>query len=246
MSALSRRFPPLFVLAVSVVLTASADVSETEVNETETVLTEEALAQQWRLSTDEWKTYKTLTKGPRGTWSPNLDPITVLGIHAETDAERRRYAELLVMVEFERVERELKFQQAYDAAAKRLFPTLSPVQPADTPAVPSLVGVDRIGFVGSIDGERCPTCRNELQKWLRTIRDPSAPALDLFLDDASDDAAIRSWATEQGIDPEDVIAGRITLNHARDPMALPPGKTTVKPALRQRVGGRWLPLDDAK
>ena len=96
-----------------------AQTTETETALTKTVLTEEAQAKRWHLSIQEWDEYKTLMQGPRGVWSPNLDPVTVLGIHAETDADRKRYAELLVTIEFERVEKELLFQRAYDDAARR-------------------------------------------------------------------------------------------------------------------------------
>ena len=58
------------------------------------------------------------------------------------------------------------------------------------------------------------------------------------------DQAIRSWAIEQGISPQDVIAGRITLNHATDAMALPAEAEFVTPMLMQRTNGRWVELED--
>lgn len=235
--------PFVLILLGLVALSTSAQVIETEIERTETVLTQEALADQWDLSIDEWDAYRTLMAGPRGIWSPNLDPVTVLGIHAETDAERQRYAELLILIEFERVEQELKFQQAYDEAARRLFPNLMPVQAATSTTVPPGIGAERVAFVGSIDSARCPTCRSELARLLRAHRDPAAPVLDLFLDDATDDQDLRDFATAQGIDPKAVIAGRITLNHAGEPMSLPTGTQAVTPELLQRIAGRWVPLE---
>jgi integrating conjugative element protein (TIGR03759 family) len=236
----------VFVLLGAAAVPAMAQVAETEIERTQTVLTEEALAEQWRLSTDEWDVYKTLMEGPRGIWSPTLDPVTVLGIHAETDAERRRYAELLVMIEFERVGQELKFQQAYDEAAQRLFPSLMPVQTTTPMSASPLGGAKRVAFVGSIDGQRCPTCRTELARLLQAHRAPAAPVLDLFLDDAADDQVIRGWAMAQGIDPKAVIAGRITLNHAREPLSLPTDQDVVSPKRLQQIAGRWLPLEDSR
>jgi integrating conjugative element protein (TIGR03759 family) len=185
-------------------------------------------------------------QGPRGVWTPNVDPVTVLGIHAETDAERRRYAELLVMIEFERVEQELSFQRAYDAAARKLFPDLLPVASVEPPETSLLAGADRLAFVGSVDAQRCPTCRAELVQLLRLHDNSTGPVIDLFLDDASDDQAIRTWAIEQGINPQDVIAGRITLNHARDPMALAADSESVTPKLLQRTNGRWVALKESR
>jgi len=240
----SQLFGVGFLGAMAV--TTSAQITETQIERTEPILTQEALAEQWRLSMDEWEAYQTLMKGPRGIWSPNLDPITVLGIHAETDAERRRYAELLVMIEFERVEQELKFQQAYDEAARQLFPSLMPIQTTVSTTASPLLGANRVAFVGSIDGQRCPTCRTELARRLHAHRDPSTPVLDLFLEDAADDQALRAWAVAQGIDPKAVIAGRITLNHARTPLSLPGDAPSVTPKLLQQVAGRWLPLEGSR
>lgn len=241
-----RIFGSLVLVAATLVIQtqAWAQDSAVETTRTESIFTQEAIAEQWRLSVEEWDTYQTLMQGPRGVWTPNLDPVTVLGIHAKTDAERRRYAELLVMIEFERVEQELSFQRAYDAAARKLFPDLLPVAAVETPETTLLAGTDRLAFVGSIDPRRCPTCRAELVRWLRLHDDAAGPVIDLFLDDADDDQAIRSWAIEQGINPQDVIAGRITLNHARDAMALPADAEFVAPMLMQRTNGRWVELED--
>ena len=51
-------------------------------------------AEAWGLSDTEWKRYRTLMDGIRGSVSPaTLSPIEVLGIHARDEAERTRYAE---------------------------------------------------------------------------------------------------------------------------------------------------------
>jgi integrating conjugative element protein (TIGR03759 family) len=60
--------------------------------------------------------------GPLGVYSPNLDPLTALGIEARSDEERNHYAELQVHAEAQRVEKMLTYQRAYDAAWQRLYP----------------------------------------------------------------------------------------------------------------------------
>lgn len=77
-------------------------------------------AQQWGLTDSEWQHYQQLRQGERGIWSPGLDPLTALGVEANSDAERQRYAELLARKEHQRVEKELAFQRAYSQAWKRL------------------------------------------------------------------------------------------------------------------------------
>ena len=43
-------------------------------------------------------------EGPLGIYSPNLDPLSALGVEARSDEERRRYAEMQVKAEARRVE----------------------------------------------------------------------------------------------------------------------------------------------
>ncbi len=79
---------------------------------------------QWGLSGEEYQRYQQLMDGLRGTQSPGLDPLTVLGIEAQSDAERKKYAQLWVKQEFARTEKELKFQREVDAAWQRLCTAL--------------------------------------------------------------------------------------------------------------------------
>lgn len=81
-----------------------------------------AQAATWGLSEQEWSRFEQIQAGPRGFWSPNLDPLTALGVEAETDQERQRYAELQVTLEAKRAERELAYQNAYTAAWASCFP----------------------------------------------------------------------------------------------------------------------------
>ncbi|MFL4110810.1 TIGR03759 family integrating conjugative element protein, partial [Pseudomonas aeruginosa] len=77
---------------------------------------DDRVASDWGLQPQEWARYRELMDGPLGIYSPNLDPLSALGIEARTDEERRRYAELQVQVEARRVEQLLAYQRAYDEA----------------------------------------------------------------------------------------------------------------------------------
>ena len=82
---------------------------------------DERLARDWGLRPEEWARYRQLMQGPLGIYSPNLDPLTALGIEARSDEERNRYAELQVQAESKRVGKTLAYQRACDAAWKRLI-----------------------------------------------------------------------------------------------------------------------------
>jgi integrating conjugative element protein (TIGR03759 family) len=105
----------LFLLITVMFMSATQAAEETSVRLTTT-------AKQWGLSDTEYRQYQTVMAGPRGIWSPDLDPLMALGVTANTAAERRRYAELYVRQEYARVERELAFQREISAAWVRLFP----------------------------------------------------------------------------------------------------------------------------
>lgn len=181
-------------------------------------------AEAWGLRVEEWERYETLMQEQRGLWSPNLDPIMVLGIHARSEEERRRYAELAVEQERARVEAELAFQRAYDDAWRRLYPNellidlsrLSRGQSqaaAEVPAQASVVDIPPrlLWFTRTED---CPACDELLPSVLDRARELSV-GLDIFLVDTQpdEDDAIRAWAREQGIPVERVRTRQITLNH---------------------------------
>ena len=81
------------------------------------------LGQIWGLSNEEMTRAKILLEGPRKSFSvENLSPVEALGIHARTDAERRKYAEMFARAFHADVERSLAWNQAFTEAMGRLYP----------------------------------------------------------------------------------------------------------------------------
>jgi integrating conjugative element protein (TIGR03759 family) len=157
--------------------------------------------------------------GPLGIYSPNLDPLSALGIEARTDEERRRYAELQVQVEARRVEKLLAYQRAYDEAWQRLNPGMQRVNlPDDKPgAGTSSSPLRGSGRMAVFVKDGCAACGQLVQRL-----QSSGAEFDLYMvGSRQDDARIRDWAKRAQIDPARVRAGSITLNHD---------------------GGRWLSL----
>lgn len=93
--------------------------------------TERGKANEWGLSLDEFRRSQSLLRGFTGSVADTrITPIEVLGIHARDDAERVRYAEKFARFMFDYADRAMKFEVAYQRAARRLFPTI-PVQAID-------------------------------------------------------------------------------------------------------------------
>lgn len=189
-------------------------------------------AKEWGLQTDEWARYRELMRGPLGIHSPTIDPLTVLGIEARSEEERRRYAELQVQVEARRVEKLLAYQRAYDAAWKRLYPTLQPLNLTDIPSA-SLTPDDANRLTVFVK-DNCPDCEQRV-KQLQAI----GTAFDLYMVDShNDDALIRTWAKQVNIDPAKVRTRVITLNHDTGywlSLSLP-GEL---PAIVRKVNDQW-------
>ncbi|WP_342594194.1 TIGR03759 family integrating conjugative element protein [Salinicola lusitanus] len=189
----------------------------TRIDQTQVEQSSQRAAEAWGLNQQEYQRYESIMEGPRGTWSPNLDPLTALGLEARSQAERQKYAEKLVETERARVEAELAFQRAYDAAWQRLYPNDMPVNSFTTKggedATQSVFGSNpsassqRLNVVVAIEG--CNQCEATVQRLLN-----SGAAMDIWVVDSNgDDDHIRSWAAEVGIPPTKVRSGAITLNH---------------------------------
>ncbi|WP_416777259.1 TIGR03759 family integrating conjugative element protein [Xenorhabdus budapestensis] len=159
-------------------------------------------AEQWQLSAGEYQRYQHLMNGPRGIQSPGLDPLTTLGIEAESDVERRRYAEQWVKSEFARTEKELRFQREVDAAWQRLFPGVLPVNMGKSHEANGRLAL----FVRVKD---CPQCEIRLADVL-AAKQP----VDIYLvDSQGNDDTLRQWAKNHHIPVERVRNRQITLNH---------------------------------
>ena len=221
--------------------TTEGEVSR-EVNSelTDTPLTTADLerSRAWGLTEVEWLRYQGLLLGIRGSVSPaNLSPIEVLGIHARDDAERRRYAELWAQAMFEDAERILAFQRAYDAAVRRLHPSLLIIdnQGRDrAPArSPGLKREDRVLFFTRLN---CPACDAVLGRLLERL--DGIGGVDVYITDvpSSDDTAIRQWASNRAIRPDWVRSGRVSLNHDKGILRRVGGSTGDIPALFVRRG----------
>ena len=193
---------------------------------------DERLAQDWGLSGDEWGRYRELMEGPLGIHSPNLDPLTALGIEARSDEERRRYAELQVQVEARRVEKLLAYQRAYDDAWQRLHPGAQRVNLPD--ALPGGGVLTGSGRTAVFVRDSCTLCAQVVQR-LQT----AGAEFDLYLvGSRQDDTRIRAWARQAQIDPARVRSGSITLNHDGGRwLAL--GLSGELPAEVRQVGGQW-------
>lgn len=192
---------------------------------------EARLARQWGLQEDELNRYRALMQGPLGTYSPTLDPLSALGIEAQSEAERQRYAELQVEAEAARVEKLLAYQRAYDLAWKVRYPGMALINlPMSSPLM--IKAAERLAVFVQYD---CPNCEQQV-KQLNTAGTP----FDLYVvGSRQDDKRIRDWAKKAGIPPNRIRDGTITLNHDSGRWSSI-GAQGELPAVMREVNGKWL------
>lgn len=213
-------------------------------------------AQVWNLTPEDWQRYQSLMQGIRGSISPSsLSPIEVLGIHARTVEERRRYAEQWALMMREDAERILAFQHAYNEAQQRLFPEdqiIDPVKLAvhrskqKSTTEDGLDATDRVLFFTATD---CVPCNAVLDRLLGKLRETKG--IDIYLLDivSGDEDRIREWAGHRHIDPDWVHERRVTLNvdaGALDKLATRLGDPLdQRPVVLRRRGDAVKPLSGA-
>lgn len=192
----------------------------------------EKAANEWGLTVEEWRRYERVMAGQRGIWSPGLDPITALGVDANTTHERDHYAELFVQAEFRRVEKELAFQRAVDSAWKRVFPSRKPIE---SRRAISGGNVERYGVVVSSSCD--DSCSRRIKMLLADQeRSPSIKAVDIYLlDSEGNDEALRAWVKKEGLPIEKIRQGVITINHGQQFSDI----QLVPTVFAKSEGGQW-------
>lgn len=210
---------PVYAESVQTAESRSSSTPAIEQSATKRIDSQVFRADEWGLDALEWQRYQTLMQGVRGSVSPaTLSPLEVLGIHARSADERRRYAERWAVMMRDDAERILAFQRAYDDAQRRLFPNGLLIDPGVVAAAKpnqSLPGdfmwqsSDRVLFFADT---QCPTCDAVLERLVSQIKHFSG--VDLYLIDVSvgDESRIREWAASKKIDPQWVSEQKITLN----------------------------------
>lgn len=192
----------------------------------------------WGLTVTEWKKYENLINtGGRHYWSPDLDPLTTLGVESETLEEREHYAKLLAKKEFERVTKELEFQRIYNRIFKQLYQDILPIELDNNPNFVAPLNYDGERVVLFIDINDNVTGNILLDQILKTNKD-----LDIYLlNTKHDDLIAQKWASKNNLPIDRVKNGEITLNHD-DGQWKKIGKN-ILPILLQNQNGNWRQIE---
>ncbi|POP51569.1 TIGR03759 family integrating conjugative element protein [Zhongshania marina] len=172
---------------------------------------DKAEARKWSLTDSDWLKYKQIMSGPRGTWSPGLDPITALGVSETDPRERKRYADIWMKVETRRIELELAFEKERMLAAKRLH--------GDAKAIENQAWIDEwnrkqnaVQTIVNLFVD--PGCKEQCEDVAKAVLSSvsTTSKLDIYFKPGSTEGEAAEWAAHFNIDPKVVASRRITLN----------------------------------
>jgi len=187
----------------------------------------ELRAKHWSLDLSEYQHYQRLMEGPLGKWNPDIDPLMALGMFAESDAQRQRYAELYAQQEYALTDRVLQFQRAYHAAFSRLYPStrlfeqqlLAPYYQHQNQHAQTRLA-KRSMQQQLRDGDRllvfvspeCQGCARKIQTLLSLLAGIRNSGVDVYVREAADNSAIQDWARDHAINPQWLEQKQLTLN----------------------------------
>ena len=183
------------------------------------------LIEEWNITRAEWLRYKKIITGPWGAMNENLvhDVIAVLGVNAQSDDERKRYAKIYVENQWKDISKIQAFDRERVLVARDMSKNIDVVNQELLPNVDSLMNRseslksgDKISFFlhkndMELNKEKSPYSKT-LENILNIIKYRKDIRLDIFFVGISDDNIIKKWAMSRNIDPEIVKQGRITLN----------------------------------
>ncbi len=201
----------LYGLLMTSIMVQAADRSQTTVSRTESATSSQSqsVAEPWKvwgLTADDWKEYQSIMAGPRGTWTPDVSPLTALGVHAESEADRLRYAKLSAELDYQRIRAEAHWQLTFDAVKTRVWGEQQSKEPT-TLSLESLKSHQRVSlFTDAVCDARCRRVMASLKE--------SQVNVDVYFVGKASRTEIVEWAKRQQLPPEAVNQTRqYSLNH---------------------------------
>ena len=186
---------------------------------------------RWGLMPEEWKRYEYLMRGPAKFAFKDQDPLVVLGIYANTQQERTRYAKLYSEQEYDRIQGLLAMDRAFTAEYKKLSlkrdngvvfdPGLLGIISDRKKGLGNRSSLNSIETIALSKGDRlvlfvghgCNECDDAYQQAYTKARAENSVLDIYYMGNDVKDGDIRSWARKTGVNPVDVKNGLVTLNH---------------------------------
>ena len=154
------------------------------------------------ISVEEISTLENLKHKYQGMLSSDLSPLEWLGIFAESDSQRRKYAQLLAEQQLSILTAVSNFESAYLDALRKL--ASSNVQNQN----------DRkhLALITPFSCEEDIACQDNLRVALEHIQ--KGGKINIYIEGTRSNAELRLWATVHQIALEKIQSHQVTVNHA--------------------------------
>ena len=188
-------------------LTASNQTLAVELTEPETSPTQSTdlvnsdvqTAEYWDLSVEELEFVRGLKQQNRGLLSQNLTPLEWLGIFANSESSRMRYARLFAQRQLEITNAILKFETAYAQALKDLTQNKKPGKLAD----------NKLLLITSI---HCNSGKCEKDLELALTHAELGGHLEIAIQENISRQSLRNWANLKGVPTDTASQKHISIN----------------------------------
>lgn len=176
-------------------------------------------ANSFGLKVEDIKKYDSIMKGPRGVFYQRGDKniYFVLGAEAESEQERRKYAEMYMDESYKYHANLSQWIKTVDSVGKERFGINPRIMDIHSSKGSLQLNNDkplfrRLKLYIKIDD--CSYCVNAVKAELVNVDKGVIGGLDLYFVDANrDDERIRRWARSIRLDPNLVASQKVTLNH---------------------------------
>ncbi len=198
-------------------LVSASTLEQSNINSTDQINQSLDHSAQWGVSQEDWKRYQQVMEVKGKYLYKDLDPVTVLGLTARTDAERDRYAETLAKQEFANTRALVLLDQAYNRAFSRLYGHIPVVDPSQINQARAVLNTVSTSKVRGKPGDRyivfastdCAACDRKVSSVLSELM--IGVSIDVHFN-GDTRKAITEWAARMKISPDAVANGKITLN----------------------------------
>ncbi|MDO3387999.1 TIGR03759 family integrating conjugative element protein [Gilvimarinus sp. SDUM040013] len=202
----------VFAILVLLGTACLCQAAQTEINDTQRTdsLTGRTQAVKpwlrWGLTESEWATYQDIMQGPRGIWTPNISPVSALGLNAQSEVERTRYAKIAARQDWQRLMNERAWHLAYKSAKEEYFGQQIAMIDVESASISNITANSKLVMFTD------ENCIQVCQKTLESVIQNKA-SLDIYFIGKIERDDIIQWAATHAIPPELVNdAGKITLN----------------------------------
>lgn len=183
-----------------------------------------ASSKTWGVTIEDWQKYQTYMQGQGQYFYKDVSPLEVLAITADNPEDMKKYTDIWVKLNHEKISKELEFNVMYRQEMKKLYPNELPLKPFDTtPFAPPSSKKGKALNLTSGDELILFTKDNSLfanqlvKTLIKEVKDTSKTSLSIYvIGNRMNPSELQVWSSSNQIPADMVKAGKIHINSGND------------------------------